>query len=152
MTKLIDEFLKQHGSNRYQVAKISGIGETTLAGANNSPLNNITVKTLQALGMATGMDAGDVLNELISLESDPVISFIQVHPYMDKDLVKAVQDIMMRLREQQHGDFKNITFNRYYEEGKDTNANAEKALQNLLDSIDNIQDVISKIKDNSLDK
>jgi len=136
MAKLIDEFLKKHGSNRYQVAKISGMGEGTLAGANNAPLNNVTVKTLQALGMATGMSAGDVLNELISLENDPVVSFIHAHPYMDKKLVQAVQDTIIRLREEQHSSYKNVTFNRYYKEVEDTNANAEIAMQNLLNSLD----------------
>ena len=135
MTKLIDEFLKKHGYTRYQVSQISGIGESTLAGANSSPLNNVTVKTLQSLGMATGMSAGDVLNEIIALEDDPVASFIQAHPYMDKDLVQAVQDKFIRLRGEQHSDFKNVTFNRYYSEGKDTNEYAESALQNLLDSL-----------------
>jgi len=146
MTKLIDKFLKKHGYTRYQVSQISGIGESTLAGANRSPLNNVTVKTLQSLGMATGMSAGDVLNEIIALEDDPVINFIQAHPYMDKKLVQAVQDIIIRLREEQHSGFKNVTFNRYYEEGKYTNKNAEIALRNLLDSLGNVQNVISKTK------
>jgi len=145
MARLIDEFLKKHGSNRYQVAKISGMGEGTLAGANNAPLNNVTVKTLRAIGMATGMDAGDVLNELISLESDPVISFIHAHPYMDKKLVQEVIDKMIESN-QSETNLRTVTFNRYYEEVEDTNGNAEIALRNLLGGLDNIQDVISKIK------
>ena len=144
MARLIDEFLKKHGSNRYQVAKISGMGEGTLAGANNAPLNNVTVKTLRAIGMATGMKAGDVLNELISLESDPVVSFIQAHPYMDKKLVQEVTDKMTE-HNQSGANLRAVMF-RYYDEVEDTNENAEIAMQNLLDSIDNVQDVISKIK------
>lgn len=145
MTKLIDKFLKQHGSNRYQVAKISGMGEGTLAGANNAPLNNVTVKTLRAIGMATCMDAGDVLNELISLENDPVVAFVQAHPYMDK---KLVQEVTGKMTGPNHSgaNLRTVTFNRYYEEVEDTNKNAEIALQNLLDGLDNVQDKISKIK------
>ena len=145
MAKLIDKFLKQYGSNRYQVAKISGMGEGTLAGANNAPLNNVTVKTLRAIGMATGMDAGDVLNELISLENDPIINFIHAHPYMDKKLVQEVTGKMIE-HNQSGANLRAVTFNRYYEEVEDTNENAEIAMRNLLDGIDNVQNVISKTK------
>jgi len=144
MAKLIDEFLKKHGSNRYQVAKISGMGEGTLAGANNAPLNNVTVKTLQSLGMATGMSAGDVLNELIALESDPIISFIHAHPYMDKKLVQEATDKMIEPN-QSRANLRAVMF-RYYDEVEDTNENAEIALRNLLGGLDNVQNVISKIK------
>ena len=148
MARLIDEFLKKHGSNRYQVAKISGIGESTLAGANNAPLNNVTVKTLQSLGMATGISAGDVLNELIeleiALESDPVVSFIQAHPYMDKKLVQEVTDKMIESK-WSGANLRAVMF-RYYDEVEDTNENAEITLRNLLDGLGNVQNVISKTK------
>ncbi|AXN36885.1 XRE family transcriptional regulator (plasmid) [Latilactobacillus curvatus] len=126
----IDGFLKPLGMTRYQVAKIAGIGESTLNEARKRPVNRMTVKTLQALAMATGKTPGVVLDELLKLQGNPIINFIQAHPFVDKQLASEVEDLMITAHEH---DLKlaNITFNRYYDEGPDNNERAEKALQNI---------------------
>ncbi|KRN74603.1 XRE family transcriptional regulator [Lentilactobacillus parabuchneri] len=54
----IDDFLKYSDLTRYDIAKISGISETTLADANQRPVNKMTVKVVQAIAMGVGMTPG----------------------------------------------------------------------------------------------
>lgn len=130
----IDNFLKNYEVNRYDIAKISGVGQSTLADANKRPASKLTVKVLQALAMGTGRTPGEVLDALLKAEGNPVIRFIEAHPYMDKQLVQEVQNLMIKAHEN-HITLKNITFNRYYDEGPDTNENAEIAMKNLASEL-----------------
>lgn len=142
MTTPIDDFLKPLGLTRYQVAKISGATASTLNDASKRPINRMTVKTLQALAMATGKTPGVVLDELLKLQGNPIINFIQAHPFVDKRLTSEVEDLMITAHER---DLKlaNITFNRYYDEGPDNNERAEKALQNIKTQL---TDMIEELK------
>lgn len=126
----IDEFLKKRNLTRYQVSRISGVGQSTLNDARKRPINTMTVKTLQALAMATGEAPGAVLDELLKLEGNQIINFIQAHPFLDKQLVSDVEDLLIEAH-QAGLTFNNVTFNRYYDEGSDTNENATIAIKNL---------------------
>lgn len=126
----IDEFLKKRNLTRYQVSRISGVGQSTLNDARKRSINTITVKTLQALAMATGETPGAVLDELLKLEGNQIINFIQAHPFLDKQLVSDVEDLLIEAH-QAGLTFNNVTFNRYYDEGSDTNENATIAIKNL---------------------
>lgn len=126
----IDEFLKKRNLTRYQVSRISGVGQSTLNDARKRSINTMTVKTLQALAMATGETPGAVLDELLKLEGNQIINFIQAHPFLDKQLVSDVEDLLIEAH-QAGLTFNNVTFNRYYDEGSDTNENATIALKNL---------------------
>jgi len=137
----IDEFLKNLYLNRYQVEKISQIGESTLRTASTKPVNNLSVKTLRALAMATNNTPGEVLDALIKLEGNPIIQFIEAHPYMNKQLVQDVEDLMIEAHER-HASLKNVTFNGYYERGDDTNDRAETALRNTIKVVHDIMDQI----------
>lgn len=126
----IDEFLKKRNLTRYQVSRISGVGQSTLNDARKRSINTMTVKTLQALAMATGETPGGVLDELLKLEGNQIINFIQAHPFLDKRLVSDVEDLLIEAH-QAGLTFNNVTFNRYYDEGSDTNENATIAIKNL---------------------
>lgn len=126
----IDEFLKKRNLTRYQVSRISGVGQSTLNDARKRSINTMTVKTLQALAMATGGTPGAVLDELLKLEGNQIINFIQAHPFLDKQLVSDVEDLLIEAH-QAGLTFNNVTFNRYYDEGSDTNENATIAIKNL---------------------
>lgn len=136
---MIDEFLKKYNLTRYQVAKISGVTASTLQTATENEVNKMTVKTLQALAMATGLTAGQVLDELIALNGNTIIKFIQAHPFLDKQLVQDIENKMIELN-QKGINLKTVTFNRYYDEVQDTNENAEKALSNLLQMMNELED------------
>ncbi|MFV0979759.1 helix-turn-helix transcriptional regulator [Latilactobacillus sakei] len=126
----IDEFLKKRNLTRYQVSRISGVGQSTLNDARKRSINTMTVKTLQALAMATGETPGAVLDELLKLEGNQIINFIQAHPFLDKQLASDVEDLLIEAH-QAGLTFNNVTFNRYYDEGSDTNENATIAIKNL---------------------
>jgi len=127
---MIDNFLKKYNLTRYQVAKISGVPESTLVSANDSHINSLSVRVIQALSMATGKTPGAVLDELIKQQGNPIIVFIQSHPGLNKKLVSDIENLMIDLHKQ-GADIKNVTFNRYYDEGNDTNERATIAMQNL---------------------
>jgi len=127
---MIDNFLKKYNLTRYQVAKISGVPESTLVSANDSYINSLSVRVIQALSMATGKTPGAVLDELIKQQGNPIIVFIQSHPGLNKKLVSDIENLMIDLHNQE-ADVKNVTFNRYYDEGDDTNERATIAMQNL---------------------
>lgn len=127
---MIDDFLKQFNLTRYQVAKISGVGASTLAMANDKPINSLSVRVLQALAMATGKTPGQVLDDLIKQQGNPIITFMQSHPGLDKHLVSDVENLMIKIHDD-GGSLSNVTFNRYYDEGDDTNERATVAMQNL---------------------
>lgn len=127
---MIDDFLKQFNLTRYQVAKISGVRASTLAMANDKPINSLSVRVLQALAMATGKTPGQVLDDLIKQQGNPIINFMQAHPGLDKQLVNDIEDLMIKIHND-GGALGNVTFNRYYDEGDDTNERATVAMQNL---------------------
>ncbi|GEN94672.1 helix-turn-helix transcriptional regulator [Pediococcus ethanolidurans] len=127
---MIDNFLKKYNLTRYQVAKISGVPESTLVSANDSHINSLSVRVLQALAMATGKTPGAVLDELIKQQGNPIINFMQAHPGLDKQLVNDIEDLMIKIHND-GGALSNVTFNRYYDEGDDTNERATVAMQNL---------------------
>lgn len=131
---MIDDFLKQFNLTRYQVAKISGVRATTLAMANDKPINSLSVRVLQALAMATGKTPGQVLDILIKQQGNPIITFMQAHPGLDKQLVNNIEDLMIKIHDD-GGSLSNVTFNRYYEEDDDNNERATIAMQNLKEQL-----------------
>ena len=64
MTGILDKYLEVHGLTRYQLAKKSGIRQTTWFNVNSRPLNRWTVKQVQALAKCTGVSSSTVLREL----------------------------------------------------------------------------------------
>lgn len=137
----IDNFLKDYELTRYEIAKISGVNQQTLAESNKRSASAITVRVLMALAMGTGKTPGEVLDALLKAEGNPIIRFMEAHPFMDHDLVQQVQDLMIKAHEKGiHLD--NVTFNRYYDEGQDTNERAEIAVENLARQL---KDMIEKL-------
>lgn len=134
---IIDQFLKERGLNRSDVARLSGINKQTLAVANrNSNVSTWSVKTVQALAMATGQTAGETLDELLRIEGNPIIRFIQAHPFLKKDLVTEIEDLLIKAHDMGIN-LTTVTFNRYYsDDTEDTNENATKALLNLKEQLE----------------
>lgn len=67
---LLDAYLEQQGITRYQVAKQSGIAETTLMNAaKKSRAIDINTKIIIAIAKTLQKEPGDVLNELIMTEA-----------------------------------------------------------------------------------
>lgn len=68
----LQEYLDQNGVTRYQVAKQTGISNTTLANAvkETKPLSGQTVKVTSAIAQALSKTPGQVLDDLIELDED----------------------------------------------------------------------------------
>ena len=68
----LQEYLDQNDVTRYQVAKQTGIANTTLANAvkETKPLSGHTVKVISAVAQTLGKTPGQVLDNLIELDED----------------------------------------------------------------------------------
>ncbi|MXI84712.1 hypothetical protein GRZ59_13450 [Lactobacillus paracasei] len=67
---MLDAYLDQQNTTRYQVAKQSGIAETTLMNAaKKSRAIDINTKIIIAIAKTLQKEPGDVLNELIMTEA-----------------------------------------------------------------------------------
>lgn len=67
---VLQKYLDQNKITRYQVAKKTGIANTTLANAvkDTKPLSGQTVKVISAVAQALGKTPGQVLDDLIDLD------------------------------------------------------------------------------------
>lgn len=67
---VLQKYLDQNKMTRYQVAKKTGIANTTLANAvkDTKPLSGQTVKVISAVAQALGKTPGQVLDDLIALD------------------------------------------------------------------------------------
>lgn len=69
MTGVLDKYLEGHSLTRYQLAKETGISQSTWARANTHALDRWTVKQVRALASTTGLSAATLLRELEALEN-----------------------------------------------------------------------------------
>ncbi|WP_440964393.1 XRE family transcriptional regulator [Pediococcus pentosaceus] len=67
MTGILDKYLETHGLTRYQLAKKSGISQTTWFNVNSRPLDRWTVKQVRVLAACTGVASITALQELEEL-------------------------------------------------------------------------------------
>lgn len=143
----IDDFLKYTKLTRYDIAKISGVSETTLADANRRPVNKMSVKVVQAIAMAVQLTPGQTLDELLKVRDNPIMHFIQAHPYMDQTLVNEVKEFLAVAPEKGFW-VENLDIGGYGL--PDSNERAEEALRNKLASLKNLLKEMeaSKIKYN----
>lgn len=67
---VLQKYLDQNKITRYQVAKKTGIANTTLANAvkDTKPLSGQTVKVISAVAQALAKTPGQVLDDLIALD------------------------------------------------------------------------------------
>lgn len=68
MAGVLDQYLEAHDLTRYQLAKESGISQTTWLNANNRPLGRWTVKQVRALAACTGVASSTALRELEAID------------------------------------------------------------------------------------
>ncbi|KRN27759.1 hypothetical protein IV38_GL001974 [Lactobacillus selangorensis] len=63
--------MKKYDLTRYKVTKLTGVTASTLQYTNGlDDVSKLQVKTLMVLAEAVGLTPGEVLNEMIELESD----------------------------------------------------------------------------------
>lgn len=71
---VLQKYLDQNKITRYQIAKKTGIANTTLANAvkDTKPLSGQTVKVISAVAQALDKTPGQVLDDLIALDKKGV--------------------------------------------------------------------------------
>lgn len=143
MINIIDIYAKKHGTTRYQIFKISGVAQTTLADSGKKKFENMSVKIIKALALATHNNLDNTLNELNDINGNPIIQFIRDHKNLNKATVKELEDLII-WHGLNGGSFNNISFNRYYDEGPDTDERAEIALKNVIDVLQDLKDSMQK--------
>lgn len=67
MRGILDIYLKNLGTTRYEVSKRSGISEQALSKANKRDPKSYTVKTVELIASAVGKSAGEVLDSLVEI-------------------------------------------------------------------------------------
>lgn len=65
---LLDEYLDKNNSSRYQLAKLSGLSQSSLQRYNEKDLRDCPIKLLDALGMLLGKKSCEVLREMREME------------------------------------------------------------------------------------
>lgn len=61
---MLDQYLKNHHTTRYQLSKASGITASTLQRWAEMSLDRLPVRALQVVGELVGKDAWEVLKEM----------------------------------------------------------------------------------------
>ncbi|MGX7200077.1 hypothetical protein [Enterococcus nangangensis] len=66
---MLDTYLKNHNTTRYQLSKASGITASTLQRWSEMPLDKLPVRALRVAGELVGCDAWEVLKEMQSYDA-----------------------------------------------------------------------------------
>lgn len=68
MMGILDDYLEAYSLTRYQLAKKSGISQTTWFNVNARTLDRWTVKQVQALAKSTGVASSTALRKLEEMD------------------------------------------------------------------------------------
>lgn len=128
----LNRFAKNHDITLDDISLISGISKQEYLHSFEAGLDQVTIRILKGLATATATKVDEVLKELALMSGNSIINFIKMHPDLNPDLVHMVENYMIDLY-QHNVSLESVTFNRYYTETQDTNADAEKMLNNLCD-------------------
>ncbi|WP_239256706.1 helix-turn-helix domain-containing protein [Listeria ilorinensis] len=66
----LDLFLKNQGMTRYQLSKLSGIRDTSLATINKREVDSFKAGMIKKIAVVFGMTAGQLLDELYRIEEE----------------------------------------------------------------------------------
>lgn len=66
----LDEYLKLNNTTRYQVAKISGISESSFTSIRDRDVSNLSGRFYRAIGLALNKTGGQVYDEITADENN----------------------------------------------------------------------------------
>lgn len=119
MVDFLDSYLSEHGLTRYELAKQSGISQTTWADVSRRDLDRYTVRQLRSIGNVIGKGPDAVLHDLY--QKHLFTSLHGLRPYLDKydlhdqKLERQVYDVLDQLAENGVS-VAPFTFNRFDDE------------------------------------
>lgn len=145
---IIKEFANRHDTTIWYISKISGLSRSSLNEWEGKKLENMKVKILNGLALVTGLENYEVLKELNEIEGNPIINFMNDFPDLDPDLRTRVDNLLIEAYRNKIS-ISNVSFNRFYEEGKTTTKDAEIALENMIEFLKEKMEIIKEKEDDT---
>lgn len=133
---LLDEYLEENGTTRYQLAKISGLSQGLLSTYRDKELKNYPVYLLEAIGMVIGKKSWVVLEEMNALKPiDDLNGFRELlnrYGYSFPDLEESLKTWLVILKKN-NINVEPFSFNRFENEEHDNiEDDIEKAMTNAI--------------------
>ena len=133
---LLDEYLEENGTTRYQLAKISGLSQGLLATYRDKELKNYPVYLLEAIGMVIGKKSWVVLEEMNALNPvDDLNGFRELlnrYGYSFPGLEESLKTWLLILKKN-NINVEPFSFNRFENEEHDNiEEDIEKAMTNAI--------------------
>jgi len=138
----LDEYLKLNNTTRYEVAKISGIPETSFKSIRNRDVNNLSGRFYRAIGLVLGKTGGQIYDE-ITADENTVFNFLGKHHVHDKERVTELLDYMLYFKKHDI-DVTNVSFNRFENEIENGNISGDE--DDVLEVVDNLIGTFKKMK------
>lgn len=140
----LDEYLKLNGTTRYEVAKISGISESSFKNLLLQDVSNYAGRFYRAIGLVLGKTGGQVYDE-ITADENKVFNFLGKYHIHDKERVTELIDYMLYFKKHDI-DVTDVSFNRF--ENEIESGNIEGNEDDVLDVIDNLIESFKTMKEN----
>jgi len=105
----LDEYLKSNNTTRYEVAKISGISESSFKNLLLQDVNNYAGRFYHAIGLVLGKTGGQVYDE-ITADENTVFNFLGKYHIHDKARVTELLDYMLYFKKHDI-DVTSVSFN-----------------------------------------
>ncbi|MBZ5958124.1 hypothetical protein [Leuconostoc gasicomitatum] len=140
----LDDYLKSNGTTRYEVAKISGISESSFKNLLLQDVSNLSGRFYRAIGLVLGKTGGQVYDE-ITADENKVFNFLGKYHIHDKERVTELLDYMLYFKKHDI-DVTNISFNRFENEIENGNISGDE--DDVLQVIDNLIETFKTMKEN----
>lgn len=140
----LDDYLKQHDTTRYEVAKISGIPEASFKNLLAQDVSNYAGRFYRAIGLVIGKTGGQVYDELTA-DENRIYDFLSKYHIHDKERVTELLDYMLYFKKHDI-DVTNVSFNRFENEIENGNISGDE--DDVLKVIDNLIENFKTMKEN----
>ncbi|KAA8369787.1 hypothetical protein FE414_07055 [Leuconostoc carnosum] len=140
----LDEYLKLNGTTRYEVAKISGISESSFKNLLLQDVSNYAGRFYRAIGLVLGKTGGQVYDEMTA-DENMVFNFLGKYHIHDKARVTELIDYMLFFKKRDI-DVTDVSFNRFENEIESGNIDGNE--DDVLAVIDNLIETFKTMKEN----
>lgn len=140
----LDEYLKSNGTTRYEVAKISGISESSFKNLLLQDVSNYAGRFYRAIGLVLGKTGGQVYDEMTA-DENMVFNFLGKYHIHDKARVTELIDYMLFFKKRDI-DVTDVSFNRFENEIESGNIDGNE--DDVLAVIDNLIETFKTMKEN----
>lgn len=140
----LDEYLKSNNTTRYEIAKISGISESSFKNLLLQDVSNYAGRFYRAIGLVLGKTGGQVYDE-ITADDNTVFNFLGKYHIHDKERVTELLDYMLYFKKNDI-DVTNVSFNRFDNEIESGHISGDE--DDVLEVVDNLIETFKTMKEN----